>query len=370
MRLHLGSTVRPNLGGPLATIGIHHTPAGVSRVVIDTLPRECRQDAQRRSPPSGETPAGVSELVTGTTERRSGSMQTGPVAGSRLRRRGGGWSGAESVGCWHHRTMADVDDEELLHGGVANAGSVVRSGDHVLRPSNPHSASIHSVLTQVRSRGFSGASQPVCIDPDGRERLRFVPGEVPLPPYPAWARSDEALASVAVLIRGLHDASVDLDLGGATWSGELADPEGGPVMCHNDVCMENVVFRSGRAVALLDFDFAAPGRRAFDIAACARMCVPIDEEASALKLGWKPIDGPARLRLVCDSYGFDQEGRADVLRCLSESIARGGEFVRRRVEAGEVAFIEMWNNMGGQERFDRRRRWWSERSPDFTEALR
>lgn len=30
-----------------------------------------------------------------------------------------------------------------------------------------------------------------------------------------------------------------------------------------------------------------------------------------------------------------------------EAIARGGEFVRRRVEAGEAAFVEMWESMGG-----------------------
>jgi Ser/Thr protein kinase RdoA (MazF antagonist) len=45
-----------------------------------------------------------------------------------------------------------------------------------------------------------------------------------------------------------------------TWSDELADPSGGPIVCHNDVCMENVVFRNGAAIGPLDFDFAAPGR--------------------------------------------------------------------------------------------------------------
>ncbi len=257
----------------------------------------------------------------------------------------------------------------MLHGGVANAGAVVRSGNHVLRPSNAHSSSIHSMLRQVRSAGFVGASEPVSIDPDGRERLRYVPGDVPLPPYPAWAQSDQALASVARLIRGLHDASLELDLTGTSWSTEMADPQGGPVMCHNDVCLENVVFRDGVAVALLDFDFAAPGRREFDLATFARMCVPVDDEVSAPKLGWAPINAPARLRLVCDSYGLDDQGRARLLSCLSESIERGGEFVRRRVEAGETAFAAMWNNMGGQERFDRRRRWWHEHHPDFVAAL-
>lgn len=150
----------------------------------------------------------------------------------------------------------------------------------------------------------------------------------------------------------------------------MADPLGGPVICHNDVCLENVVFDNGVAVALLDFDFAAPGRREYDIAAFARMCVPIDDDANATKLGWGSADRPNRLRIVCDSYGLDDRARQEVLVCLSESIDRGGEFVRRRMDAGESAFVEMWNAVGGQERFDRRRRWWSRVRRDFTEALR
>ncbi len=269
--------------------------------------------------------------------------------------------------------MTDVNglpDEELLHGGVANAGAVMRAGDHVLRPSNPHSAAIHSLLRHVRASGFKGASDPVSIDPDGRERLRFVAGDVPLPPFPEWAQGDNALASVATLIRGLHDASVGFAGGDSkSWNRELADAAGGPVMCHNDVCLENVVFDKGVAIALLDFDFAAPGRREFDIAAFARMCVPIDDDEHASKLGWVPADRPQRLRLVCDTYGLDPKGRARVLDCLSKAIGRGGEFVRRRVEAGEAPFIEMWNAMGGQERFDRRRRWWADSLDDFAAAL-
>ena len=54
---------------------------------------------------------------------------------------------------------------------------------------------------------------------------------------------------------------------------------------------------------------------------------------------------------------------------LSDSIVRGGEFVGRRVEAGDPNFIRMWNDMGGMERFDRRRRWWAEHEQGFLEAL-
>jgi len=261
-------------------------------------------------------------------------------------------------------------DEVVLGGGVANAGAVVRSGAHVLRPSNVHSASILDFLSGLEEVGFDAAPSPLGIDPDGRERLRFIPGDVAVPPYPEWAQSDAALASVVILIRRLHDASLRVDTTAMTWSSEMADPQGGPVVCHNDVCLENVVFRGGRAAALLDFDFAAPGRRTFDLAAFSRMCVPVDDDVSSLKLGWSPADRPARLRLVCDICGLDIEGRAEVLRLLSESIARGGEFVRRRADAGEPGFVKMWTEIGGMERFDRRRRWWDDAQCEFEAALR
>jgi Phosphotransferase enzyme family len=265
-------------------------------------------------------------------------------------------------------TLARVD-EEVMHGGVANAGAVVRSGDHVLRPPNPNSVTIHAALSGLYTAGFRGASRPIGIDPDGRERLEFIPGDVPLPPYPEWVQSNDALGSIAQLLVQLHDASVVLDLTTGTWSDEMRDPLGGAVLCHNDVCLENVVFRDERAVGLLDFDFAAPGRRVFDIASFARMCVPIDDEINAARLGWLPADRAARLRLIADIYGFDKDERAEVMSILDSSIEVGGEFVRRHVEAGEPGFVQMWAEMGGSSRFDRRRKWWELDRDSFDQAM-
>lgn len=259
--------------------------------------------------------------------------------------------------------------EEQLVGGVANAGSVVRMGSEVLRPSNPHSSAIHRFLRALREAGFSGASLPVGIDDDGRERLVFIEGDVPVPPYPAWAQEDGALASTASLLAQFHAASRAFDPTGHTWSDELADPVGGPVVCHNDVCLENVVFVDGVAVGLLDFDFCAPGRPLYDLAQFARMCVPIDDDLSAARLGWHEADRPARLRLVAGTYALDAAARLALIDVLDDSIRRGGEFVRRRVEAGDPNFIAMWTNMGGAERFDRRRQWWAEHRVQFIRVL-
>jgi hypothetical protein len=266
------------------------------------------------------------------------------------------------------------DDEEQLAGGVANAGSVTRVGDVVLRPSNPHSASIHRFLAGLRDTGFDGASRPLGIGADGRERLEFIAGDVPIPPYPAWAQADSALASVADLMRRFHDASRAVDISGAgpsgyTWSTELADPAGGTLVCHNDVCFENVVFHAGVAVGLVDFDFAAPGRPVYDLGAMARMCVPFSDDTGAAQLGWHPADRPARLRLVADAYGLDRPGRQELLTVLDDSMERGGEFVRRRVEAGDPNFVKMWNELGGAERPARRRRWWRSERVRFATAL-
>lgn len=225
-------------------------------------------------------------------------------------------------------------------------------------------------MRSLRDAGFEGAPLPAGMARDGRERFVFIEGEVPLPPYPQWARSDEALVSMAVLMRRFHQASALTGSSAAAWSSELADPAGGSVICHNDVCLENVVFRAGAAVALVDFDFAAPGRPLYDLAQFARLCVPIDDEMSAARLGWGPADKPARLRLVADAYGLDATARRQLVEIVADSIARGGQFVRRRVEAGDPNFIRMWEANGGIERFDRRRRWWAARRQGFDTALR
>ena len=53
-----------------------------------------------------------------------------------------------------HTLFVSVD-EEVLQGGVANAGGVTRVGAHVLRPSNPHTPTIHRFLIGLRAVGFA-----------------------------------------------------------------------------------------------------------------------------------------------------------------------------------------------------------------------
>ena len=263
-----------------------------------------------------------------------------------------------------------MEEEQPLVGGVANVGQVVRVGQHVLRPASPHVGAIHAFLRGLRDAGFEAAPVPLGIDDDGRERLVFIEGDVPVPPYPTWAQTDTALSSIAGLMARFHDAARAFDSPGLVWSTDMADPEGGVIVCHNDVRLENVVFNDGVAVGMLDFDYCAPGRPVHDLAQFARMCVPLEDEVHADRLGWLVADRPARLRLVADTYGLTVQERSEFIAALDGIIARGGEFVHRRAVAGDPTFVALWNEIGGTDRFDRRRRWWAQGRQPFVDALR
>lgn len=265
--------------------------------------------------------------------------------------------------------------EEPLAGGITNAGRVARQGDHVVRPATPRSGAVHAVLRALRDDGFEGVPTPIGID-DGQERLAFVAGDVPLTPYPAWATTDEALASLARLLRSFHDAVARIDApADAPWDRSLADPAVDPalarevVLCHNDVELSNVVFRHGRAVALIDLEFLAPGRRVYDLAQLARLCVPIEHEHDRQRLGWPLDDGAARARVVADAYGLDRAGRAEFLGAIEDAIDRIEALARGSlVEAGPETLASLART-GGIEKYDRRRDWWARHRPAWVAAL-
>jgi aminoglycoside phosphotransferase (APT) family kinase protein len=264
-----------------------------------------------------------------------------------------------------------VDGEIELSGGVGNAGAVTRVGDVVLRPTSPHTSTIDALLVHLHGGGFHAVPRPLGVASDGRERLAFIPGDVPLPPFPSWSLTDRALASTVALLREFHHAQTGFVAPhDASWSDEMADTIAGPLICHNDVCPENVVFRDGVAVALLDFDFAAPGRPLHDLAQLAKMWVPLDTDDDAARYGRAGMDPFHRLRVVADAYGLPPD-RSEFLDLLARLIAdaRTGGFVRRRIEEGQQAFMDMAETMGGLERYERRHQWFERNRQRFADTL-
>lgn len=247
---------------------------------------------------------------------------------------------------------------EQLAGGMANAGGVFRRGGLVDRPASRNAAGVHAYLAALRERGFDGAPLGVALDGDGREQLTYVEGEVALPPFPAQVMTDGVLCSVGRLLRRLHDAGAGVEFDpGADWDRALADPLGGPVLCHNDVCPENVVFRDGEAVALIDFDLAAPGRPLWDVATVARYWVPMLDPVSAAVQYPGGLHQTRRLRLLADAYGLTPAERAELPAVIEQATAAGRAFVERRVAAGDPAYVAALERHGGWARWDRMQGW-------------
>jgi hypothetical protein len=250
-------------------------------------------------------------------------------------------------------------DEEELAGGVANKGAVVRVGETVRRPTGPYTETSSQVLRHLEAVGFDGTPRFLGIDEQGREVLSYVPGDVPLPSFPAWSMTDDVLAEVAVLMRGFHDATRSFDRAQVeTWPDELTDPDGGDVICHNDVCPENVVFGDAHPTTLLDFDFAAPGRRVWDVAMAASMWAPLADPA--MRFTHPPgLDAVHRAAVFVRSYGMEHFTAEEFVAAVDEAKRVGARFVRRHVDAGEVGFVEMVSTYGGEERYRRNKEWWA-----------
>lgn len=256
---------------------------------------------------------------------------------------------------------------EPLPGGDEHAGAVFRLGDRVERPAGPHAESVHALLRALRSEGFDGAPLPVSRE-ERTETLLYVPGEVPLPPLPRWAAGEPALRSVAALLRRLHRAGERFAASaerGASWSGELADPRGGPLLCHNDVCPQNVVFRDGRAFALLDFDFAAPGRAVYDLAMTAKLWLALGMSGDHTRGSVEPERG---LRVLAEGYDLPPAERPQLISALGDAIAVGDAFIARRVERGEPSYLSMWA-AGGRDRVARRQEWFAREADRLAERI-
>jgi hypothetical protein len=262
--------------------------------------------------------------------------------------------------------MPYSEPEVLLHGGMTNAGLVTRAGDTVRRPWRPTSTATHALLEHLGRVGFDGAPRFLGSDERGREVLSYIPGQAAIEPYQDWALTDEALVSVAALLRRYHDAAASFDPSGHTWPPAVPAAFRGGLISHNDPNLDNVVFRDGRAVALIDFDLAGPGTRVWDVACAARLWAPLREEADAPEA----LRGRSliRLRTFVDAYGLSRRDRARVADATVQAHSWCYAVVRRAVAGGHETFRRNWLE-GGRLRADRTHDWIVAHADEMREAV-
>jgi hypothetical protein len=238
-------------------------------------------------------------------------------------------------------------EEHVLAGGIANPGSVVRIGDTVRRPAKRQTASVHEFLRYLVDHGLDGVvPAPLGFDQQGREILTFLEGEIALPAHTAWTAGDELLSSVAELQRRVHEVAagyrppVDAVWDDAVGQGYFPHGIDGPVVCHNDMCVENVVVRSGHAAAVIDFDYARPVDPLFDIAVAVRHWAPIRAPEDLDVLG-VDVDVRTRFRRFLAVHELDRARRERVVVILGDFLDRAHENVQRLARIGREGFAAM-----------------------------
>src|ERR687888_1013747 len=210
--------------------------------------------------------------------------------------------------------MSDDGGEVVLSGGLTNAGLVTRVGDTVRRPRRDNSPSTWALFDHLERAGFDGAPRFLGLDDRGREILSFIPGEAVVEPYPAWALTDEALVSVAELLRRYHDAAASFDAAGWTWPEFVPSEFRERLISHNDPNLDNVIFSGGVAVGLIDFDLAGPGSAVWDVTCAARLWAPLrDERDVPESLRGRSLE---RLRIFADAYGLARRDRMRVVEAV------------------------------------------------------
>jgi hypothetical protein len=226
-----------------------------------------------------------------------------------------------------------------LCGGTANRGRVVRVGDTVRRPAAPGRPATHALLRHLAAAGFDGAPRVLAAGPV-TEILTYIAGQAAVPPLTADLLTDEALVSVADLLRRYHRAAASFDPAGYAWPRPVPARYRTGLVSHNDVYPANVVFRDGRAVALIDFDLAGPGSAAWDFAAAARSFVPLLDEADVTDS--RAGRALARFRLFLAASGLSRAGRLAVARAVVDNHDWTYEIVTEAAAAGHAAFADHW----------------------------
>ena len=237
-----------------------------------------------------------------------------------------------------------MEGEQALAGGMTNAGAVVRAGATVRRPWRSTSAATQDLLEHLAAAAPGAAPRPLGRDERGREVLSWLDGAVATPPFPAWVLEDPFLDGLGRLLRRVHDALAGWQPpSGLRWAHELADPEGGPIVVHGDVCPQNVVAHGGRPVALLDWEHAAPGRPIWDLAGAAAMCVPfVSPERRHPE--YRDVDVFSRIRRLADAYGLDEADRAALPQALDQRRQVSEAFLRRRGAERHPAYRTWWSD--------------------------
>jgi len=231
-----------------------------------------------------------------------------------------------------------------MPGGTANRGLVERVGNTVRRPIAPCRPATHALLGHLAAVGFDGAPRVLATDAT-TETLTYINGRAGVPPLREEMLTDQALASVAELLRRYHQAAASFDPAGYRWPRRLPARFTTRLVSHNDVHPANLIFRDGKAAALIDFDLAGPGSVIWDLAAAARNWSPLYDERDIADS--RQGQALRRFRLLLDAYGLTLAQRREVAEAILDNHDWSCAIITDAAGAGHPGFADYWNQVAG-----------------------
>lgn len=261
-----------------------------------------------------------------------------------------------------------------LLGGDVTEG-LVRVGDTVRRPVSDASPRVRRVLDFLQSAGFQGAPRFLGIDGIGRDTLSFVPGDAAGRPWPRRVADESSAISVARLVRAYDDAVQPLGVPDWAHAHDAADPLGCPgsiagpatFLAHMDITPENVVFRDGTAVALIDFDLLRPATRAEEVANLLLWWgawMPVTDRDPVMR----GVDAASRAAVLVDAYGLGPADRAKVVDVARNAAERSWHLMRHRAFTQGGGWKRMWDE-GVGDKILRRQAWLAENAVALHTAI-
>ena len=229
-----------------------------------------------------------------------------------------------------------MQGEQETYFDDGNLTPVVRKGNTVRRTPGPWTPAVHALLRHLEAVGFDGAPRVLGFDEQDREILSYVEGQSGLPSLQG-IEFDSVLVDVARLLRRYHDAvSSFVPPPGADWQFTVGGPTTGEIICHNDVAPWNTIFTGTHPVAFIDWDFAAPAPRTWDIAYALWRYGPLYADES---IG-TPAERARRIVLFCDAYGLRER------QVLIATIERREQVLYDTLAAwsrsGLPGYVRMW----------------------------
>ena len=193
-----------------------------------------------------------------------------------------------------------------------------------------------STRCHLEAAGFAEAPRALGIDERGREVLTYLAGDVlGWADWPEVMLAGDGVTQLGALLRRYHLAAAGFrPPDGARWRNPLA-PATGEVVRHGDFSPFNTVWRDGRVVGVIDWDFAQPGDAISDLACLAWYAVPLAGDRRARMNGFAGgVDRAGRLRALCAAYGRfgAAEVVAETVRIIELERAQTAELAARGLE--------------------------------------